>query len=170
MGCRNSSFRDGLVVALGFVSAFLVFPVSPAAAQLTWTGSTNNNWSLASGDANWTAPGYFSDGNSVTFGNSGANTNINIVSTVQPGSVTFNNSSVPYSFSGAAISGTASVTLSTSAGNVTFNSPNSYTGGTLVNGGTLTAANDAALGSGTVSVGAAGTLNFTSATPTVNGL
>ena len=48
---------------------------------------------------------------------------------VQPGSVTFTNTTTAYSFTGGAISGSATVTLS-GTGSVTFLNANTYSGGT----------------------------------------
>jgi autotransporter-associated beta strand protein len=134
-----------------------------------WTGATNGNWSLNAGDANW-SPGPYSDGSAVRFDDSGTNTTITIAAGgVQPASVLFLNNTNAYSFSGGAISGTASVTLS-GTGVVTFNSHNTYSGGTFVNSGTLVDTVGTALGSGLVTVGPLGAVNFTSASATVSGL
>ena len=154
---------------------------APSAPGLTWTGlqgsGGNGNWDFLT--QNWTdTPTLtqslaYADSNAVTFDNTGAasgNTNISITSNVSPVSVTFNNSSTPYTFSGAAISGTGAVTLTTAAGSVTFNSQNTYTGGTFVNGGTLNVGHDRAISGGPLAVGAAGLVNFTSLSPTIGGL
>ena len=125
---------------------------------MTWTGSTNSTWSLSSSDANWSQSALtmtYTNNAPLVFDNTGTNTGIRIASPgVQPASVTFNNSMNPYSFSGASIAGTGAVTLSASAGSVTFSSPNTYTGGTTVTGGTLILANTAgsATGSGNVTL------------------
>ena len=55
-------------------------------------------------------------------------------------------------------------------GLLTISSLNNYSGGTVVNGGTLTALNNAALGSGPLTVAAAGTVNFPTAGPSIGGL
>ena len=47
---------------------------------------------------------------------------------------------------------------------------NTFQGGTAVTGGTLTAANNAAFGSGPLSVGSSGTANFPTASPSIGGL
>ena len=178
MSCRNSPSRIGTVVALGCASVFLFVSVSPASAQLTWTGTVSNAWDINT-TTNWTdsltlsQTLAYTDGLAVIFDNTpgvSGNTAVNIVSTVQPASITFNNSIVPYSFSGAAISGTGSVLLSSSAGSVTFSSSNSYTGGTIVNGGALTVGDDNAISGGSLSLAAAGTVNFISLNPSIVGL
>ena len=142
---------------------FAVAVFSPA--PLVWSGSTNSNWSLSGSDANWNVmsqSGTYTDSGVATFDNTNTSgrTNINIASPgVQPALVTFNNSSLAYSFSGGPISGTGSVVLTAgSAGSVTFSNSNNYTGATMIGGGTLQ------LGNG----GASGSLS-TSSTITVNG-
>ena len=83
---------------------------APSAPGLTWTGlqgsGGNGNWDFLT--QNWTdTPTLtqslaYADSNAVTFDNTGAasgNTNISITSNVSPVSVTFNNSSTPYTFS-----------------------------------------------------------------------
>ncbi len=60
--------------------------------------------------------------------------------------------------------------LQTGAGATVLSTSNNYSGGTNVSAGTLTATMDASLGTGPLSMGAAATVNFTSATPTVYGL
>ena len=129
-----------------------IFAVSGSAASTNnWVGGTNGNWSLASSDANWSNSSHtYSDGSNVVFNNSGNATSVNVAATVQPGTVTFSNSSLPYSFSGAAISGTGSVYLGPAAGTVTFNSSNSYSGATAISAGKLQIGNSSALGTGTV--------------------
>ena len=146
-------------------------PVLFPANGLTWTGATNNNWSVSAADTNWTGGAAFTNGTGVNFDDTAVgNTTIKIAAGgVQPSTVLFNNNVNSYSFSGGAISGTASVTLSGS-GTVTFNSPNTYSGGTFVNAGTLVDTNGAALGSGVVTIGPPGTVQFTSANASINGL
>ncbi|MGA2254745.1 MAG: autotransporter-associated beta strand repeat-containing protein [Thermoguttaceae bacterium] len=161
-----------------------------AGAPGVWTGATNANWSLSGTDTNWSGGAAYTDGTAVRFTDAGsAHPNVTIVGTVQPASVWFGNLTVPYAFSGGAISGSASVTLA-GTGSVTFNSANAYSGGTNVlsgaltanvnnalgtgpvnvNGGSLTANTDLALGSGPLNVASGGTVNFPSAKPSINGL
>jgi hypothetical protein len=68
------------------------------AADLTWVGGNNNNaWDVGAGATlNWAdllGPMWFTDGDSVTFDDTGSNSPpVNVVGTVAPGSVTFTNS------------------------------------------------------------------------------
>jgi autotransporter-associated beta strand protein len=121
----------------------------------TWNGSTSNVWSLSGTDANWGAsPIGFANGSNAVFNSSGLNTSISIATAVQPASVLFTNGATPYTFSGAAISGSGAVTLSSSAGSVTFYNANTYTGATTISGGTLTLAGAGSLGAGGLYSGA----------------
>ena len=77
----------------------------------------------------------------MIFPDSGINTKITISGTgvngsVSPNSISFTNSSTVYSFSGGAITGATSITLS-GGGLVTLSNTNSYTGGTKISSGTL---------------------------------
>ncbi len=141
----NTTSRNDLAVAV----------FAALATGLNWSGATNSNWSLSGSDVNWTntpgtASSSYSDGSSVIFSDSGANTNpINIVSGgvgVSPSSVNFINNVVPYSFTGGPIAGTASVVIS-GGGLVTFSNSNTYSGPTTITSGTLQLGNGGNLGS-----------------------
>jgi fibronectin-binding autotransporter adhesin len=108
----------------------------------TWTGATDNNWDLTT--ANW-SPDLYKDGYLATFDDTGANTTINIPTTVAPAGVVFNNAVKPYTIGGLDISGTGSVALNGS-GTVTFTTPNTYTGGTIINNGMLSISNGNQIG------------------------
>src|SRR5208283_5615896 len=100
--------------------------------------------------ANWingaTACAY-ADGSYVTFQDAVTTPVVAIAGTVYPAGVTFANATANYILSagGAGISLFTGV-LKTNAANVTFTSANSYSGGTVINGGmiTLTGANGSA--------------------------
>ncbi len=115
-----------------------------------WTGATSGSWDATS--TNWQSfdntPAAYSDGLAVTFGDNGANTNpITIVSTVRPYSLTFTNTAATtYTFSGADISDAPGGVILNGTGTVSFLTSNSYTGATVINGGTLVVGNDNALG------------------------
>jgi autotransporter-associated beta strand protein len=124
-----------------------------------WTGATDANWDWTT--ANWAfnnLPTAYKDNNSVQFDDNGANTSVTIPSAVSPGSVMVTNSSQTYSFSGAAITGAASLTK-TGNGILMFNNTNTFTGGVAVNGGTLIVSANNAYTGGTV-VNSGGTLDL----------
>lgn len=111
---------------------------SVANDALTWSG-TANSWDL-SGTADWlngANPWAYTNGDAVTFDNTGAgNPNVVLATILQPGSVTVNSSS-DYTFSGSGIiSGNTKITKS-GAGMLTISTLDNNTGGMLINGGTV---------------------------------
>ena len=139
------SLVRSLLLLLGTAGTFAA--AAAVAAPLTWSGSVNSSWSLVGSDANWrssSGTAAFANGSVVTFSNSGTHTGITIASGgVQPASVARTNTTTSYSFSGGAISGSATVTLSGS-GRVTFLNANTYTGATTISAGTLQLGNGTA--------------------------
>jgi fibronectin-binding autotransporter adhesin len=108
-------------------------------SMLQWEGAADNNWNFSSLD--WTngssLVAYF-DGAAVLFNdNATGPTGINIVSTVSPATMTFNNNSKAYSFAGAGIGGGASLTMNGSGSVLFTNSGNSFAGGININSGTI---------------------------------
>ncbi len=137
---NNAPSRNVLAVAV----------FSPGAG-LNWSGTTNNNWSLASSDANWnntTGTANYSDGSAVSFPDGALNTNpINIVSGgVQPSSALFTAGTAAYTLTGGPISGTGSINV-LGGGLVTLSNSNTYSGPTIVTSGTLQIGNGGNLGS-----------------------
>ncbi len=122
-----------------------------------WDISTSNWFKQPSGPVTT-----FADGDEVTFNNAAGGT-INIPSVVLPLSTTIGAASGDYTFSGAQLGGIGSLTMGGS-GTLTLASANSYSGATVVNGGTLVATGNGALGSSTnftVATGATLQLNGT---------
>ena len=103
--------------------------------NLTWTNATGNGAWASSG--NWNLS--YQDGNNITFDNSVVTTNqtVTLSTSVSPASITVNNSSGSYTITGSgSITG---VTGLTKTGNqkLMLVISNTYTGATVVNGGTL---------------------------------
>ena len=124
-----------------------------------WDVQTSVNWTSASGPATYVDGGevLFPDPTGFGFGPFTVTLNTN----VNPYSVTVNNPTKDYTLSGTgAISGTAGVTKS-GAGVLTLAAANTYSGGTLVNSGSLSVANQNALGSGALTLAAGATLQQT---------
>jgi autotransporter-associated beta strand protein len=139
--------------------------VTSAGQLLTWHGSEDGinpaiNWDIAT-STNWYSLPSFAlaqyqqylgntIGDNVTFGDSALYTDgtnhVNLPTTVVPATVIFSASS-PYEVHGAGgIGGATSVALTNNYAAVYLNTSNSYTGGTIVSGGTLVITNDNALG------------------------
>jgi len=141
-------------------------PISPA---VTWSGTTSTAWDTAT--VNWlnsgTISAIYNDGYTVTFDDTGLRSGVVISGTVIPDAVIFNNSALSYSVSGGIISGSTGIVKS-GTGAVTFNSVNSYTGDTVVNGGAVNigvaGTTGAKLGTGTVQLGQGATLQMADST------
>ena len=164
--------------------------------NLTWTGQTNGNGSpnsaFASGGGNnnfatGNTPMDYADGSVVVFQDLNTVTGTNVTNGtvvvdaagVAPADVTVNNSAVNYTFSNASgnigISGITGLTK-LGTGLLTLNSVNTYTGPTVISGGTLNAGVAGALGTGVISLtggilqyGAGNTQDYSSRFSTVTG-
>jgi fibronectin-binding autotransporter adhesin len=119
--------------------------------SLTWVGDgVNNYWNTATTSNWWNnltfAKDVFYTNDNVTFDDTGSNTPaINLVAGENPSAITVN-ASQNYVFGGAGqLAGATSLTKS-GTGKLTLLTSNSFTGGILVNGGTLAITNDNALG------------------------
>lgn len=158
-GCENRStpavfYDDFTVSALGDYAP-------PVSAGLTWRAQVNNAWDSATTnwvDATFGTDTAFANGQAVKFDDSASNATVSVAAPVLPASVTLENSSLAYNFTGAgSISGTAALTK-IGAGTATIALTNSYAGGTALNAGQLRLGTDAALGSGPITI-SGGTLS-----------
>ncbi|HUO08957.1 MAG TPA: autotransporter-associated beta strand repeat-containing protein [Phycisphaerae bacterium] len=146
----------------------IVINVTGQVANLTWTGAADHtSWDLRN-TPNWTStaptnPNIFFFGDNVTFDDSTSsiNQNVTLNTVMLSGNMVVNSTTNNYTFSGAGgIGGGGSLTKNGSS-ILTLNTPNSYSGGTFFNAGTLNINSNTALGSGTISF-AGGTINNTS--------
>ncbi len=147
----------------------------PLVNSLTWNGNNGPNWDINTTinwkDATLTPTTYKQYGTTniygdeVTFDDSLSNpaqTNINLSTNLRPSTVNVTGSSTPYVFSGTGkLNGGAFLSVGGSA-SLTINTTNDYTGGSLLNSGTVLAGNDGALGTGPLTLGG-GTLASASA-------
>ena len=140
-------------------------------ASLVWQGTNGNNWDLTT--INWlngNAADKFFNVDSVLFDDTSTNGTVTITTAVQPGTVVVNNNVLPYVFSGSPIAGSASL-IKNGSGTLTIGSSNSFTGGAIINNGTVLFANDTA-NSGGLSVGTitlnGGTLTMFDSAATAN--
>ena len=133
---------------------------------VSWTGAgSDSNWTTSNADTNWASGSFptasasqYLDTVAVTFADTNPLTGSNVTNSsvaiqsagVNPGSVSFTNNTVAYTInstgSAVGIGGSTGVTLS-GTGMVTFVGPNTYTGTTTLNAGTLVVSNNNSLGS-----------------------
>ncbi|MDB6076164.1 MAG: putative autotransporter protein, partial [Verrucomicrobiaceae bacterium] len=132
-----------------------------------WSAQTNGVWDT-NGTANWTPGNFFLAGDKVifadTFPSSTApgTTAVQLDSSVAPGAVTFTNSTLGYTFSGAgAITGGTGISKS-GAGRVVIDLTNAFTGNTSITNGSIEMRRALALGTnaGSVSVSGGGELRL----------
>jgi autotransporter-associated beta strand protein len=139
-GGGNFQFTGRGTTALSGDNKQLLFTYTPA--SLTWKGNAANPtyWDLNT-TANWDNGGSadkFYNADAVTFDDTAVGYTVAVQgASVSPSNMTFNNSANAYTVSGAIAGSGALVKNGTNS--VTFSGPLSYTGGTTVNAGTLTA-------------------------------
>lgn len=115
-------------------------------AQITWTGRVSGAWDT--GSTNWSVggwPGVYDNGDHARFTDATIQTNITLVAGLAPASVTVSNNTRSFRFSGGALGGTG-LLLKTGPGALTLAASNSYGGPTVIAGGILIVASNAALG------------------------
>ncbi len=133
---------------------WLYYDARPDLETATWTNeSGDGKWNTTS--VNWEQNEIdyeYKNGVAVVFDGQGAGT-VELVGELAPGSVLVNNAAgQDYTFGGSgSLTGNMKLTKK-GAGNLTISTANSYTGGTVVNGGSLLAGHDKAFGTGDVAV------------------
>jgi autotransporter-associated beta strand protein len=123
-------------------------------SNLTWTGAADGttwdastaNWNNASG-AQVSFNTALHDIVNFTDANNG-NYNIILYGSLSPGATNINNSAGSYVFNGAGVITGSGALTKTGTGSLTINNSNNYSGGTIVNGGSLILASNGALPSG----------------------
>ncbi len=120
----------------------LTVSVSGFVGNLVWNGGINQTWDVGSSTswlnlAGGTLDNFYTNDN-VTFNDTpGTAATVNINAAVLPGNLIVSNTAVNYIFSGTgSIGGTTSL-VKNGPGTLTLLQTNSYTGGTIINGGTL---------------------------------
>jgi fibronectin-binding autotransporter adhesin len=154
-GNFGTSYRGGSV---SFTATTMSLTVgSSAALSLNWSGAASNVWD-AGNSANWVnpAPQAFFTGDSVTFSDGAANTNLEVSGDIRPATTIVNAATTPYTFGGSgSINGTGGLDKS-GAGTLTITTANGYSGGTTITEGQVRIGSDLALGSGNISLSNAG--------------
>ncbi|RYD62322.1 MAG: hypothetical protein EOP83_14910, partial [Verrucomicrobiaceae bacterium] len=118
--------------------------------SLSWRGTPGAVWDVNT-SSNWSNGGsadkYFQfDHVSFTDGATGS-TSVVLNDTVTPGSVTFDHSSKNYSLTGSGAIGGVTILSKSGTGTLTFATNNTYTGETVINGGTIEVGSGGAVGS-----------------------
>jgi autotransporter-associated beta strand protein len=140
---------------------------------LIWAGNQSADWDVGSavnvgGTMNWKltsngAATNFVTGDVVKFDDSASAFTVNVTTAVQPASVTVNNATNTYTFSGPGSIAGSTVLTKQGAGTLILLTNNTYTGGTTVSAGTLQVGNGGttgALGPGDLAVSSPGTVVF----------
>lgn len=157
----------------------------PLFSPLTWSGAANAPWTLAAD--NWKEGAVSSPYNvlaPLSFNDTGLHTTISIPSAINAASLSFTNSTVPYTFNGQELTVANNISLE-GAGSATFNNPivaggisvsgtgsltlatdNNLAGSATVSNGTLKLASDSALGTSALTL-TGGIASFTSGQPVV---
>ena len=117
-------------------------PSVGAGLPLVWSGAVNANWDINT-TANWNSNGVsslYQDGKMVQFDDTAlGSTLVNAAASVSPASILVNNATLNYTLTGSPIGGSAALTKAGAAILTLTNASKleSYTGPTVVNGGTL---------------------------------
>ena len=137
----------------------IVFTNGPFVPALTWDGTPTGNWNITT--TNWrpnSGPDTaYGQGNFVTFDDSLAGTpNVNLTTTLTPASVTVNNAAVNYVFSGAGSISGGTALIKNGSGTLTLSETggDNFSGGIIVNNGTVILANASSTMSGGTTINA----------------
>ena len=149
-GTYNSGNSGGLITGTGSIVV---------GTQSVWTGALSSEWSIntLTSPKNWLSSGVASDyanGTGVLFDDTLTGSSlVNVsVANVTPVNIAFNNSKTNYTLQGSSgIAGTGTL-IKNGTATLTVLNANSYTGGTIVNAGTLEADVNSALGTGAVTM------------------
>ena len=146
----NQNNQIDLIIGAGTLSlTFTGQDGGTGAADSLWSNGSQTNF------ANGSAPHAYADPNSVTFGDTNAangnapitNSNVTIVGTVTPATVTFTNSSVVYTLSGSgSIAGPATTLTKNGTALVNLQTSNTFGGAVAIKAGAIDISNGSALG------------------------
>lgn len=171
----GSGLAAGTVGAIQVSGGQVNLVVSTYTAQnLVWQGGNNGDVWDAGSTANWLnggSPSIFNNSDNVTFNATGAaHPTVNLTGTLIPGSVTVDTSGGNYTFAGSGvIVGPVSLTKNGS-GTLTVQNVNTYSGGTVINNGTVQLGNNNAAGVGDLTLAANGALDLNNFNDLVGGL
>ena len=126
----------------------------PVIGDLVWAGTAGNTWNTT--DANWTCDGAtarYANGSSAEFNDSGTAGAVVLEGALAPENVmVVNSAGHDYAFTGTgSLTGGMQLTKD-GEGTLTVSTANNYTGGTVLNGGTLVAGSATAFGSAGIQI------------------
>jgi autotransporter-associated beta strand protein len=152
--------------------AALQVNVTSGSLDITWKGNVSSAWDV-NATTNWqdsaAAVQKFYNGDRVLFDNTATNFTVTLASPLVPGAVTVNNTT-DYVFNGTGfISGSTSL-VKRGAGKLILSNPNTYSGGTTIEAGTLQLEDAGALGSGPIENAGALVINNGATNLTLNGV
>jgi autotransporter-associated beta strand protein len=164
--------RQTFAIQTGASPGFANLQVTGDPGNLLWTGANGAIWDLNTSTGNWSGatPDTFQNLDFVTFADGAANPAINLSATVQPSLITIDLQSQNFTLGGSgSIAGAARIvkrgTGSFTIGNTTANT---FSGGTLIEEGTLILANSTGLlGSGDITM-TGGTLQLPNSAISLN--
>ncbi len=143
--------------ASGTTPGYVRLTVTGNAGNLTWTGANGGVWDLATTAGNWSgaSPDTFSNLDLVTFADGATTGTVALTGNLQPSRITAANGSLAYTLTGTGNLGGSSQLIKN--GNAQFtianSAANTFTGGTTINGGTLSLGNtNAPLGTGVITL------------------
>lgn len=120
--------------------AWIKLTVSGSAASLVWTGTGAGGgiWDSQTTSA-WSGgpTSTFFNFDAVTFDNTTGNGNVTLNGTVSPRSLAVNNTTTAYVFGGTGSIGGSTSLVKSGTGKLTISGSNSYSGGTLLNAGSV---------------------------------
>jgi rhamnogalacturonan endolyase len=122
--------------------------------DVVWTGGTSQTWDIA--EANFRVPGNpapvsYLEGDDVHFDDSSPLGTVSLAATLNPAAVSADHSN-PLVLSGSGSLAGAMTLEKSGGGNLTISTAQTFTGGTIVNAGTLTLGNANSLGTGTITL------------------
>ena len=151
--------------------------VVTAAPTIVWTGAAGSSWDIDN-SFNWYSPAAseavtYGDGTTVQFDDTATgSTNVTLALTVSPGGMTVTNNALAYSFSGSGSIGGAGQFTKNGPGTVNVATANTYSGNTVINGGTFQLGTSQAIPGGAAAgnVTVNGDLDLNGNIETINGL
>ena len=136
----SPAYQGFLATNANSVSFVLTNGPAPAVQTLVWNGNVSGNWDTAT--VNWQGGLFYNQTDLVTFDDTlSGTTNVNLTTSMTPGSLTVSNNTTPYVFSGSgSIASITSGGLIKNGSNILVlanSSANTFSGGVSINGGKL---------------------------------